>query len=239
MQRLIAIYELVHPATQMPFYVGKTKNDLLVRLKGHINEARNKNSCDKDKYINSLPVNPIIKLIDVVFESDWRFWEQHYISLYRSWGFNLLNVTEGGDGGTRYYPPLVARKLTNDQRKKQSLSKLKRGYTKPVYRIDPNWTKDNCDFNGIILFPSLSCASKFMGKSSDNVMSIVRACKNPYAQAYGYHWMYRGDSFGLDSIMTVAAEKRNFRSEAKMGELNPRFKLEPWNKGMKFEKIST
>lgn len=43
-------------------------------------------------------IKPEIILIDRVPHSEWQFWEKHYISLYRSWGFKLTNLTDGGDG---------------------------------------------------------------------------------------------------------------------------------------------
>ena len=41
---------------------------------------------------------PTIHLLDEVSSDGWEFWERFYISLFRSWGFNLTNSTPGGDG---------------------------------------------------------------------------------------------------------------------------------------------
>lgn len=93
------IYELMDPITNEIRYVGKAKNPKR-RLKGHYD--------NRDKYISknlswikglsNKGMKPILNCIDAVSEKEWEFWEQYYISLYKSWGFNLNNMTAGGDG---------------------------------------------------------------------------------------------------------------------------------------------
>ena len=34
--------------------------------------------------------------------NDWKFWEGHYISLFKSWGFKLGNKNNGGGGPTTH-----------------------------------------------------------------------------------------------------------------------------------------
>lgn len=40
-----------------------------------------------------------MEILDTVNVCDWQFWEIHYISLMKSFGFNLTNHTNGGGGG--------------------------------------------------------------------------------------------------------------------------------------------
>ena len=40
--------------------------------------------------------------IDEVGDDEWKFWEKHYISLFKSWGFELKNKNNGGGGPTQY-----------------------------------------------------------------------------------------------------------------------------------------
>ena len=92
------IYSLAHPITEEIRYVGKT-NNLIQRLQVHL---RDKAKTHKTNWIKSLLLNKMIPLIDVIDEvpvSEWGFWEKHYISLYKSWGFNLTNMADGGVGG--------------------------------------------------------------------------------------------------------------------------------------------
>lgn len=71
----------------IPFYIGKTSiNNDRQRLYVH--------RCVKQHRIDNLII------IDEVEESEWRFWESHYIWLFKSWGFNLDNKNYGGGGPT-------------------------------------------------------------------------------------------------------------------------------------------
>lgn len=80
-------------------YVGRTFN-VNKRLRQHINESY-KNNTHKSNWIRKVE-NINIEIIDICNQDNYSFWEQHYISLYRSWGFNLLNMTIGGEGVTGY-----------------------------------------------------------------------------------------------------------------------------------------
>jgi hypothetical protein len=71
----------------MPVYVGKCK-DLSRRLSHHKWRLNNPNL--------------MIEELDVVSIEDWKFWEIHYISLFKSWGFKLENKNNGGGGLTKH-----------------------------------------------------------------------------------------------------------------------------------------
>ena len=72
----------------IPFYIGKTKNNPSIRLKDH--------NCKKEKGL-------IINIIDEIPTNEWKFWEKHYISLFKSWGFKLENKNNGGGGSIGGY----------------------------------------------------------------------------------------------------------------------------------------
>jgi hypothetical protein len=66
-----------------PIYVGKSN-----KPKQRLNTDHYKNfGKDINQYI-----------IDEVLRSEWRFWEQFYIDLFRSWGFVLLQQKKAGGG---------------------------------------------------------------------------------------------------------------------------------------------
>ena len=95
------IYILIDPENQQVRYVGKA-NNISERYKAHLNRAR-KHQIHKLNWINSLRkkgLKPIIKVIDVVPINDWVFWETYWIAQFKSWGFKLINYTNGGDGAT-------------------------------------------------------------------------------------------------------------------------------------------
>jgi len=73
------IYYL-HRGDKVPFYVGKTKN-----LKNRLNT--HKGVFGKDIYI---------ECIDKV--DDWKYWEKHYIHLFKNLGYILENKNKGGGG---------------------------------------------------------------------------------------------------------------------------------------------
>lgn len=97
----VFIYALVDPRNEQVRYIGKSK-DPIDRYRNHYNSARDKNT-HKRNWINNLRkdgLRPELLVIDEVESDNWVFWECFYISLYKSYGFNLVNYTSGGDGST-------------------------------------------------------------------------------------------------------------------------------------------
>jgi hypothetical protein len=66
-----------------PIYVGKTKNKLKIR---------------ESQHRRRLKTNITIFELDYVYENEWEFWEEFYIKLFKSWGFNLINQNKAGGG---------------------------------------------------------------------------------------------------------------------------------------------
>lgn len=101
--KTIKIYILEHPITKEIRYVGKTLQTLSIRLSMHISEAKSKRYKNhKNSWIQSLLKNnlePIIVLLDELPNTpEWEWLERYWISQFKSWGFNLTNLTDGGDG---------------------------------------------------------------------------------------------------------------------------------------------
>lgn len=95
------IYVLIDPITKMVRYVGKA-NNVTQRYTAHLNRAR-KHQIHKKNWIEKLKkegLKPIIEVIDVVPINEWVFWETYWISQMKTWGFDLINYTNGGDGCT-------------------------------------------------------------------------------------------------------------------------------------------
>ena len=92
------IYYLKHPSTLEIRYIGKTVKPLSCRLSNHINNAKKaKHNKHLSNWINSVIQNgerPIIGLLEICEEYDWKEQEKFWISLYS----NLVNATLGGDG---------------------------------------------------------------------------------------------------------------------------------------------
>ncbi len=95
------IYVLIDPITNMIRYVGKA-NNVTQRYSAHLNRAR-KHQVHKKNWIENLKkqgLKPIIEIIDIVPIDEWVFWETYWISQMKTWGFDLINYTKGGDGCT-------------------------------------------------------------------------------------------------------------------------------------------
>jgi hypothetical protein len=93
----VHIYYL-HYGDNKPFYVGKTK-------------------CLETRIISHRRIfgaNTQIYGIAKVKESDWEYWEKHYIALYKNEGHILENKNNGGGGNTKmsdYSKQLIREKL--------------------------------------------------------------------------------------------------------------------------------
>jgi hypothetical protein len=92
MDKIIYIYFL-HKNDNTPFYIGKTNNIKKRKLnhKQHVG------------------FNICLEVIDKIPSNEWKFWEKHYISLFKSWGFNLKNKNEGGGGCSTHEVSELAR----------------------------------------------------------------------------------------------------------------------------------
>lgn len=122
---MILLYILIDPRDNEIRYVGKTVQKLHRRLSGHLLDARtaqNKRARWIAKLLR-LGYLPRIELVQTVPESDWQSAEQYWIGYYRSLGCDLVNGTEGGDGGNRQTPEVRAK-----------MSAIKKGIT-PQWRV--------------------------------------------------------------------------------------------------------
>lgn len=101
---------------EIPFYVGKTKNP------------------DNRKYGHSYKYPGCkLEIIDEVPVIEWKFWERHYISLYRSWGFILKNIKlHAGNGADviskeqklKISLANTGKRRTQEQKDKMSIAKI-------------------------------------------------------------------------------------------------------------------
>ncbi len=97
--KTVFIYGLNDPRTGQCRYVGKA-TDCQKRWQAHIDRCRSSVTY-KNCWIRgllSLGLKPILEIIDEVPASEWEFWEQAYIRVFRAIGFDLTNVLPGGEG---------------------------------------------------------------------------------------------------------------------------------------------
>jgi hypothetical protein len=93
------IYCLSHPITEETVYIGKTK-DTIKRYKDHCRKEKNFHKTNLSKWKNEIFLQGLKPVLTILYECDEQidYWEKFYILLFKSWGINLLNMTEGGDG---------------------------------------------------------------------------------------------------------------------------------------------
>lgn len=108
------IYALTDPTSQEVKYIGVSRR-LNKRFKEHLKDLSNTHKVHWIQSLLKKGFEPQLYILEEVLDIDWGFWEEYYISLYKSWGFDLTNGTPGGDGITRH---------SLEAKKKMSLAKL-------------------------------------------------------------------------------------------------------------------
>lgn len=198
---MINIYYL-HQGDNVPVYIGETSQSLNRRLNNH-----------KRK----LGTNLFIELVDIVSTNEWRFWESFYISLFKSWGFILINKNKGGGGMEKGYPKhtseskqKIGNKIRgrhhNDETKlKQSISntgisrnknnQYAKGHKKTeegLINIGKLRSKPIYQLNKnndiIKEWNSIKEASLTLKIQSSDINNV---CKNKLKSAGGFRWIYK------------------------------------------------
>jgi group I intron endonuclease len=101
------IYILEDPTNDLIKYIGQTtvlknryKNHCSASPKYDKNGNYKPNKCISwCKSLKNIGIKPILNILDQVPINELDFWEIYYISLYKSWGFELKNDHIGGTGG--------------------------------------------------------------------------------------------------------------------------------------------
>lgn len=207
----IFIYTLTDPRNDKIRYVGKT-NDLKGRYRAHCSSDYRKANLHRRNWVNSMKkdgVKPIMELLEVCDEFNWKECEVFWISQLKSWGFDLLNYTVGGDGCT----------FGNQ-------TSFKKGHgAKAIVAL----TKQG-EF--VKEFSCCEEGEKFCGKKC-----VDNALNRKLRSAGGYLWFYEDvykkmDENSLASFVEWANKPRK-ESSNKSGQFGNR---ETWNKGIGWSK---
>lgn len=219
---MVYIYTLECPINHVVIYVGKTIN-LKERYHSHCTPNKRKGGklYGYLKHIKNNNLKPILEVIDSTEDINWSWLEQYWISQFKTWGFNLLNVTNGGEKQYHFNHTEETKKIISEKQlgKKLSkewcdnISKGKKGVKfsdkhiinlseshknnsvescwKSVYQLDDN-------FNILNKFDSITFALKFINHN-DRSGSISRVCNGKFRTAYGYRWCYTEDYDNLNT----------------------------------------
>lgn len=178
------IYTLTDPKTNDIRYIGKT-NNLNRRYKRHICRYTliNENTL-KSKWILSLledGSSPLMDVIDDGNDEDIDDLEVFWISQFKYWGFDLTNMTDGGDGF-----------------KGDNKSQIRNEYSRFLIKMNNKNRKDIIQFdmkNNIIDYHlSIHDASR---KTGFHRPHISGCCKNKkgFSTCHGYYFRYVDNYF--------------------------------------------
>jgi len=99
------IYTLVDPETDKVRYVGKTNVKPQNRYNQHIYQWKRSIRLTKVnswiKHLSLKDKKPKMVVIDNI-KGEWIWLEQYWIAQFKTWGFDLTNHTDGGEGTTGY-----------------------------------------------------------------------------------------------------------------------------------------
>lgn len=87
----VKIYALINPINSNVFYIGATSGKLYIRLSAHLTCKNNNRKYSMVTLIKSLGLRPEMLLLDTVNKRDAAFYEQFYMDLFRSFGFDIVN----------------------------------------------------------------------------------------------------------------------------------------------------
>lgn len=221
---IIKFYTLSDPRTPNNIrYIGKTKQEKIQRrLDQHICDAKKyqkngKKSNYNYNWINSLleqGIRPIILEIDNIEvpddSTDWIVLEKYWISQLKSWGFNLTNLTDGGDGNqnqvfSKESIEKRARKIRGIPRDKETRDKISnshKGKEKTKEHIDNIRTSIIKKQGRPVLQYSLDGEFikewEYLAKAADyyNVdrSSLMRCCQGKFKKSAGFVWKYKDEN---------------------------------------------
>ena len=207
----VYIYALVCPLAKSIRYVGRTCMNVHKRLSDHFCESPHTHKGRWLSKLKKLKLKPVIKILEICNNKNWKEREQFWISRYKSEGYNLTNISKGGDGfevgctpwnkGKKDYfsketkyrmGKLISKKLKKAYKEGQrhctfTLEDHIKGGTasphnvKPVVQISKKTGKKLREFSSVTL------AARFVGVSN-GVLS--RCLKGGRKSSGGYYWNY-------------------------------------------------
>lgn len=221
MQNKTYIYTLRDPITREIRYVGKSDNPKQ-RLSEHIRKSKYTITY-KNRWLQTLKQKnliPIMEIIDIVDKNNWGDSEKKWISYYREEGFNLTNLTDGGEGGNfgekvnkkiseklkgRIYSQETIklmsesakkRKLTDEGRK--LLSEKRKGSKNPMFGKKQSIYLIESKYKSVIQYDlnyEFIREWKSLKECSEslniNRNSIRMVCNNQRKTAGGYKWKFK------------------------------------------------
>ena len=169
--QIIFIYTLADPITEEVRYIGKT-NNLKVRLQNHLCDRGKTHKVNWIKSLKRKELLPIIEILDQCNKNDANFLEQYWISQFKTWGFNLVNGTDGGDGGFG---------MKNIKRTEVSAFDVDGNFLETYFSIKEAANRNNCTSSHIVdccTGKIRSCSGKIWRYKKDTFNTFETSNKN-------------------------------------------------------------
>lgn len=167
------VYVYVIEKNNSPIYVGKTIN-FSVRLFYH----RKRWGSDINWFF-----------IDSVQENEWKFWEEHYIALFKSWGYLLENKNNGGGGPSKYSEE--TRKKISDKKTGMKYNMTENGKLNKSQSTQKKVIQYSIEGNIINEYVSIAEASK---KTNIKISSISSCCLGKTKISHDYVWGFENNN---------------------------------------------
>lgn len=224
---LYKIYTLTDPLTYQVRYIGLTKETLASRRSKHLTDARSGKHNHRVHWIRSLlekGLKPLIEELDTAesYEALTRL-EIYWISQFKSWGFALVNATDGGEGSVGYkHSKETLQKMHKiaDLRKKPKKKKMSKGQQYCLLAESLSVSILQYDLQGNLM----KCwKSRLEAAKSNNTSSsaIGHALKDPTRTAARTFWRYKSNSLPPVKIVTSLRKgnKLKLKIESSTGEI--------------------
>lgn len=210
-------------------YIGKTIKRIERRLQAHLTDARRSiSNAHKWKWNHNwnwisheISEGYEIKIFELdSIESDgknWEWLEQYWISQMKAWGFNLNNLTKGGDGNKnqrfskeaiekrrakmigRHIPDYVRAKISKSNSKPLSpehrrivTEKNREMRNKPIlqYSLDGKFIKE---------WECMNDAAKFYNVTCSHIASYMKT-RDKRRSAIGFQWKFKNETHEIKPV---------------------------------------
>lgn len=225
------VYTLTDPLTLKVRYVGITKDTLAGRRSKHLTNARSGKHNHRTHWIRSLLQNNLKPIIEELDRADsyeeLLTLEVYWISQFKTWGFSLVNATEGGEGSVGY-------KHTREARDKIIAKNLESKLRKGVKPKIPRLSKEDQYklLAKALAIPVLQYSlqgdliqeweSRLIAARANNTSSSVigHALKDPTRVAVRSFWRYKlGDPPSKIQVTLKKGNKVRLKVECSTGEI--------------------
>lgn len=154
-ERRVWIYAICDPHTDEPRYIGKTVSSPLTRLREHKALAKRSGRLPVQRWLNSREgvrlAGAYMRILELADSQTWDSRERYWIAHGRAVGWQLFNLTDGGEG--------LHGLVQSEEHRRKNSEAHKRGRFFTCYCGNEFWRKPNEIARGHAKFCSRSCSN--------------------------------------------------------------------------------